>query len=989
MSYQKKQLQLETKAIFLICFLRFTNSSYRDAAILLRVKNNQLQVPFPKLNDWVDSAPNAPCNWTGISCGYSDQTVVSIDLSGLNISGNFPADFCRVSSLRYLNLSYNSLGGNITSDSVSLCSHLVSLNLSWNNFVGNLPEFHSQFINLTTLDFSYNNFSGEIPASFVDLPRLHFLSLGSNLLNGSIPEFLSNLTELTQLVLSVNPFRPSRLPSNIGRLTKLQTLVSTYANLIGEIPDTVGDLASIENLDVSHNDLVGKIPDTIGKLKNVQQIEMFDNQLSGELPDTFSDLTSLLRFDVSENNLTGKIPETLASLHLENLHLNDNFFEGEIPQILALNPNLIELRLFNNRLSGSVPELLGQNSNLEEIDVSGNEIEGPLPQYLCYRKKLQLLILFENRISGKIPESYGECSSLTYVRLQHNDLSGVVPNRIWSFAELLYIDLSNNRLQGSIPPLISTAKSLGQLLISGNNFSGNFPAEICELQELRKIDSSWNELSGELPPCITDLIKLQELHVQGNRFAGEIPRTVASWAELTQLDLSENYFSGDIPVGLGDLPVLTSLNLSNNFLSGGIPAELTKLKLNEFDVSNNKLRGKLPLGFDTKFFLSSLSGNPELCSSDLKPLPPCSRSKPVKLVMVVVLSVLALILVVSLAWLIFKTKKFVVFCGRNRKHWRITTFQRVVFDEEQVLASLTDENLIGSGGSGRVYRVKLKSGQMVAAKRLWDQKGIAESEGVLRREVEILGRIRHKNIVRLLFSCVSEDIRVLVYNYIENGSLGDVLYGEKRAVLRLDWPERFAIAVGAAQGLAYLHHDCVPPIVHRDVKSNNILLDEELRAKVADFGVATVLSQGTVEEGDHVMSRVAGSYGYIAPEYAYTMKVTEKSDVYSFGVVLLELLMGKRPNDPLFGENNNIVKWVTEVALSSQDSGNGGINTSSFEEVLDPAMDASTINYEEVEKLLNVALSCTADLPTSRPSMRRVVELLKEHSSHPPNKSLV
>lgn len=980
-------LLLIIKALFFLTFSTAANSSNRDAAILLRVKNAQLHDPARALEDWVDSAPIAPCTWTGVTCDADNRSVVALDLSGFNISGNFPAGFCRISSLRYINLTQNSLGGSITSDTIVLCSHLVALNLSTNNFVGSLPEFPVQFPNLTVLDFSYNNFSGDIPASFVNLPRLQVLILGSNLLNGSIPEFLSNLTELTRLVLSVNPFASSPLPSNIGRLTKLEWFESTYTNLIGGIPESIGDLASIINFDVSNNKLTGKIPGSIGRLKNAEQIELFGNQFSGELPDTFSNLTSLRRLDASENNLTGRISDSLAGLQLESLHLNDNFLDGEIPEVIAMNPNLIELRLFNNELSGAIPGYLGMNSDLEEIDVSNNHLEGPLPQNLCYRKKLQALIVFGNRISGRIPESYGECSSLTYVRTQQNLLYGAVPNGLWGFNDLQYIELSDNMLEGSIPQSISTAKALQQFLISGNKFSGQFPAEICGLQELRKIDSSRNQFSGELPSCITNLVRLQELHIQGNRLTGEIPGGVAAWGELTQLDLSENHFSGEIPSKLGDLPVLTSLNLSNNLLSGEIPAELTKLKLNEFNVSNNRLRGRVPLGFDTKFFVSSLMGNPDLCSPDLRPLPPCSRSKSVSLVMVIVLSVLAFILVLSLVWLVFKTKKFILFgSNKNRKHWKITSFQRVGFDEE-VLASLIDENLIGSGLSGQVYRVGLKSGQTVAAKRLWEPKGVAEPEGMFRAEVDILGRIRHANIVRLLFSCIGEDFRVLVYNYVENGSLGDVLYGDKGGLL-LDWPRRFAIAVGAAQGLAYLHHDCVPAIVHRDIKSNNILLDEEFRPKVADFGLAKILIQDT-KQGDQVMSRVAGSYGYIAPEYAYTVRVTEKSDVYSFGVVLLELMTGKRPNDPSLGENKNIVKWVTDMAISShRDEGSGSatgsIDNSSLERVLDPRMDTSLINYDEAEKLLNVALSCTAELPISRPSMRRVVESLKEHSATRP-----
>lgn len=968
---------------------RLTMSSNRDIAILLRVKNSQIQDPARVLDSWVESSsPSSPCNWTGISCNRN-QDVVSIDLSGVNISGEFPADFCRLTSLQFLNISDNNLGGQINPDSMSLCSHLVSLNLSLNYFIGSLPQFPVKFLNLTSLDLSSNNFSGDIPETFVNLPKLRFLYLGSNLLNGSIPGFLSNLTELTELVLAVNPFRPSTLPSDIGRLTKLENLVLSYTNLVGPIPESIGNLVSIKYLDLSHNSLEGKVPDGIGMMRNLLQIELYDNHLSGELPDTFNNLTSLLRFDASENNLTGKIPPSLAGLALESLHLNDNFLEGEIPEVLALNPKLIELRLFNNNLSGALPGNLGMNSDLVEIDFSNNNLDGPLPQNLCYRKNLQFFILFRNRFSGNIPESYGECESLIYVRIQENNLYGSVPEGFWGFNGLEYIEFSNNKLEGSIPPSISNAKDLEQLLISGNNFSSNLPQEICDLKELRKVDLSENQFSDDIPNCLNQLTKLQELHMQDNKFTGEIPRNVGDWKELTQLDLSHNYFSGDIPSELGDLPVLTYLDLSNNNLSGEVPSELAKLKLNEFNISNNRLQGPIPNGFNSKLFLSSLLGNPGLCSPDLKPFTPCPKPKPpVNLVLVIVLSVLSLFLVVSLLWLLFKTNMFILFCGkRNHKSWKITSFQRFGFDEQEVLASLTKENLIASGGSGQVYKVELKSGEIVAAKRLWQTKESSESGDEFRSETDTLGRVRHANIVRLLFSCISEDLKVLVYEYMENGSLGDVLFGDKNE--ELDWPKRFNIALGAAQGLAYLHHDCVPPIIHRDVKSNNILLDEEFWPKVADFGLAKILKRDTEEDSDQLMSRVAGSYGYIAPEYAYTMKVTEKSDVYSYGVVLLELITGKRPNDTSFGENKNIVKWVTEIALSpsslSQDSCNdatGIINVSSVDRIIDPKMNKSTIAYGQVEKLLNVALSCTADLPASRPSVRRVVELLKECSSN-------
>ncbi|XP_050205871.1 LRR receptor-like serine/threonine-protein kinase HSL2 [Mercurialis annua] len=954
-----------------------------DSEILIRVKNAQLDDPDGKLSDWVVSRtdPSSPCKWTGVTCDSVNHTVVGIDLSGFNISGGFPSGFCRILSLKHLTLADNNFNGSLDSRTLSLCSHLHVLNLSANLFVGELPEFPPEFVDLRVLDLSSNNLSGDIPVSLGTLKSLEVLSLTQNILNGTFPGFVGNLTELTRLELAYNPFKPSPLPKEIGKLTKLQNLFLVSTNLNGEIPESIGGLVSLTNLDLSGNFLTGKIPDTISGLKNIIQIELFNNQLSGELPESLSNLSTLLKFDASQNNLTGNLHEKIAALQLESLFLNDNYFTGEIPESLALNRNLLELHLFNNSFTGKLPSNLGRYSDLYDIDVSTNEFTGEFPKYFCHRKKLERVIAFNNHFSGNLAESLGDCSSLNYVRIANNQISGPVPENFWGFKNLGFLELSNNKFDGPIARSISNAKDLTRLLLTNNKFSGKLPAEVCELRELLEISLSRNRFLDELPLCITELKKLQKLDLQGNMFSGEIPSSVSSWSYLTELNLSRNQFSGKIPSELGNLPVLNYLDLAENSLTGEVPVELTKLKLVQFNVSDNKLSGKVPVAFSSGFYLSGLTGNPSLCSPVLKPFPSCSKSKPVTLYIVVVLAICVIILVGSLLWF-FRAKS--VFRRNPKKLYKVTTFQRVGFNEEDIFPYLTKENLIGSGGSGQVYKVNLKTGQTVAVKRLWGSLNAQkpESEAVFRSEVETLGRVRHGNIVKLLMCCSGEEFRILVYEYMENGSLGDLLHGEKCGGL-LDWKERYTVAVGAAQGLAYLHHDCVPPILHRDVKSNNILLDGEMRAHVADFGLAKALHKEGVEGGG-IMSRIAGSYGYIAPEYGYTLKVTEKSDVYSFGVVLLELITGKRPNDSCFGENKDVVKWVTEVTLSAssspEDGSENGGNTcyKDLGAIIDSKMNTSTFDYEEIEKVLNVALLCTSAFPITRPSMRRVVELLKD-----------
>ncbi|XP_071692519.1 uncharacterized protein [Rutidosis leptorrhynchoides] len=962
---------LHLLTIFLSITLTVAATSTGDTAILLRVKTTQLTDPDSLLSNWNTSIP--PCSWNGITCNNQSQDIISIDFTDFStLSGPFPADFCRIQTLRHLSIGNNCFNGTISPSSFSLCSHLTFLNLSSNLFDGNLPELLPSFVNLTILDLSYNNFTSEIPSSIGESLSLQVIDLSSNFFYGPIPDSLTNLTELKKFLAPVNPNLTGPLPEKIGNLKKLEIFRISGARLTGEIPDSIGDLLSIKSIDLSTNLLTGSIPESIGRLNGIEHLWLYDNVLSGEIPDVFENLTSLIDFDVSLNKLTGKLPVSLAGLHLTSFDVNDNQLEGEIPDILGSNPNLVQLKLFNNKFSGQLPAGLGENSDLEEFDVSGNQFEGLLPLKLCDKKKLQKFICFNNRFFGEIPGSCGDCQSIYYVRLSSNELSGEIPVSFWNSSRLKYVDVSDNKFTGSIPGSIS--KGVTTLMMSGNGFSGELPTGICGLHKIVEMDLSNNKFSGQLPGCITRLNKLEKLNLQLNDFTGEIPNDMSSWKELSSLNLSSNHFNGEIPDQIGDLPVLNYLDLAGNSLSGKIPTSLSKLKLNVLNLSNNDLEGEVPSYLDNEVYESSLMGNPKLCSPYLKQFPRCHKTRKVSYYLVGILSGLALFLIVSLMWIVIKTKLF----RGSKSLYKITSFQRLGFKEHDVLVSLSESNVIGMGGSGKVYRVTLKTGQTVAVKKLFGIHKSSETEAEFWCEMETLGRIRHKNIVKLLFGSVGEDFRALAYEYMENGSLGDMLHKDPKGGFLLDWSKRFEIALGAAQGLAYLHHDCVPGIVHRDVKSNNILLDEDFRPRVADFGLAKAL-QVEEKDGEGAMSRIAGSYGYIAPEYAYTMKVTEKSDVYSFGVVLMELVTGKRPNDSSFGENKDIVKWVTEVALSVPEKPDE-VGWANLDQLIDPKMNSLTCDYEEIEKVLNVALQCTSAFPINRPYMRKVVELLKDQS---------
>ncbi|PKA61237.1 Receptor-like protein kinase HSL1 [Apostasia shenzhenica] len=952
------------RLLFSFFLLRSSLSLSQDGLYIL-MAGRRLADPNFALSDWNPRDPT-PCNWTGISC--SGDSVDAVDLSGLKLAGAFPSILCCLPRLSGLSLSSNSIKGSLPSSSLLPCPSLTHLDLSQNLLVGPLPAVFPP--SLSYLDLSGNNFSGTIPPSLPSAaPRLRVLSLVANLLTGTLPHSLGNFPLLLQLNLSYNPFAAGTIPASIGNLSSLQILWLAGCNLVGPIPPSLGHLANLTDLDLSSNSLSGEIPSTLSSLSSVVQIELYSNALTGHIPIGFSNLSALRLFDISMNSLSGNIPaDIFLAPTLESLHLYENNLSGPMPVTLEMAERLTDLSLFSNRLSGDLPPEFGRKSKLSFVDLSDNLLSGEIPAGICSGGELVELLLLNNLFSGRIPETLVDCQTLTRVRLPNNHLSGEVPAGFWGLPHVSLLELSGNSLSGWISPAIAGATNLSKLLISQNRFTGHIPAEIGALPNLFDISASSNHLAGPLPPSLTDLTELGQLDLSSNSISGELPLGIENWKKLVQLNLANNQLTGEIPPQLGDLPVLNYLDLSGNSLTGNVPIQLQNLKLNQFNLSNNQLSGHLHPLFLTSSYHNSFLNNPNLCT-DISGI--CSHSSnpssnhqlPSWLIQSIFVSS-SFILILGLAFFYWSCRIH----GKKRKmtdrsKWTLTSFHKLGFSEFEILDCIDEDNVVGSGASGKVYKAVLSSGEVVAVKKLWGSDTMeAEREPAdgFKAEVATLGKIRHKSIVKLWCCCSHKECKLLVYEYMPNGSLGDLLHGSKGGIL--DWPTRYRIALDAAEGLSYLHHDCVPPIVHRDVKSNNILLDGELRAKVADFGVAKVIGKGP-----SFMSVVAGSLGYIAPEYAYTLRVNEKSDIYSFGIVILELVTGKLPIDPELGEKD-LAKWV--CSAMDQDG---------EDHVIDPKLDRRFT--DEMCRVLSIGLLCASSLPINRPSMRRVVKMLVEASS--------
>ncbi|RLN29576.1 receptor-like protein kinase HAIKU2 [Panicum miliaceum] len=936
-----------------------------------------------------DAAAADPCAFAGVTCGGAGGRVVTgVSLPGLNLSAaSVPfADLCAaLPSLATLSLRENSLAGGV--GGVAACAALQELNLAFNGFEGAIPDL-SPLTKLRKLNVSSTRFSGAFPwASLAAMPDLSVLALGDN-------PFLAPT---------------DAFPAEVTRRTNLTVLYMSAAKIGGAIPPEIGDLVNLVDLELSDNNLTGEIPPEIARLTNLTQLELYNNSLRGGLPAGFGNLTKLQYFDASQNRLTGTLA-VLGSLNrLVSLQLFFNHFTGGVPPEFGDFKELVNLSLYSNNLTGELPRSLGSWAQFNYIDVSTNALSGPIPPDMCKQGTMLKLLMLENNFSGGIPATYASCKTLVRFRVSKNNLSGEVPEGLWALPNINVMDLAGNQFTGTIGNGIGNATAMTNLLLAGNRFTGAIPPSIGDAASLEIMDVSGNELSGEVPGSIGRLSRLNSLNIAANGIGGAIPASLGSCSALSAVNFTGNRLAGAIPAELGNLPRLNSLDMSGNELTGAVPSSFAALKLSYLNLSDNRLTGPVPEALAISAYGDSFIGNPGLCATNgagfLRRCTPSSGSRKAntaRLIVTCVLAVTGVLLAVLGVTLYLKKRRRAeaeaagalgsggakLFAKKGS--WDIRSFRVLAFDEREIIDGVRDENLIGSGGSGNVYRVKLGSGAVVAVKHVTRARAAASAAATAamlpaakaRRtasvrcrefdsEVGTLSAIRHVNVVKLLCSITSEDgaASLLVYEHLPNGSLYSRLHGaEARKLGGLGWAERHDIAVGAARGLEYLHHGCDRPILHRDVKSSNILLDEAFKPRLADFGLAKILSGSAAV--DSSAGVVAGTLGYMAPEYAYTWKVTEKSDVYSFGVVLLELVTGRPamvPAEEGGGESRDLVDWVSR-RLESRDK---------VMSLVDARVTEGWAR-EEAVRVLRVAVLCTSRTPSMRPSMRSVVQMLED-----------
>uniref|UniRef100_J3L9N9 non-specific serine/threonine protein kinase n=1 Tax=Oryza brachyantha TaxID=4533 RepID=J3L9N9_ORYBR len=937
--------------------------------------------------------------------------LLRLNLSHNLLSGALPQELVSSSSITVIDISFNILDGGLNelpSSTPTSTRPLQVLNISSNLFTGRFPSSVWEVMkNLVALNISSNKFTGEIPTHFCDSsPNLTVLDLCYNQFSGGIPSGLGNCSMLKVLKAGQNNLSGA-LPDEFFNAISLEYLSLPNNNLHGVFDNTsITKLTNLVTLDLGGNLFIGKIPDSISQLKRLEELRLDSNKMSGRLPGTLVSCTNLTIIDLKHNNFSGDLSKVnFSTLHnLKTLDLYYNNFTGTIPESIYSCSNLTALRLSANRLHGELSSGIINLKYLSFLSLAKNN-------FTNITKALQILKSCRSITTLLIGENFrGE------VMPQDESIDG--------FENLKVLDINSCLLSGEIPQWLSKLTNLEMLLLYGNQLTGPIPGWIDTLNNLFYIDVSDNRLTEDIPIALmsmpmlrstTDITRLDPrafelpvyngpslqyrmltgfptlLNLSHNNFTGVISPIIGQLKTLVVLDFSFNNLSGQIPQSICNLTGLQVLHLSNNHLTGEIPPGLSNLHfLSAFNISNNDLEGPIPTGgqFDT-FPKSSFTGNPKLCGSTYihhcNSVEATSMSRKQcnkKIILAISFSVffggISIVLLVGCFFFSLRSTRFItknrsdnngdveeasfspdskqslIMMTRGKGEEMNITFTDIV----KATNNFHKEHIIGCGGYGLVYKAELTDGSKIAIKKLNSEMCLTERE--FSAEVDALSMAQHANLVPFWGYCIQGNLRLLIYSFMENGSLDDWLHNrDDDASSFLSWPTRLKIAQGASQGLHYIHDVCKPHIVHRDIKSSNILLDKEFKSYVADFG----LSRLVLPNKTHVTTELVGTLGYIPPEYAQTCVATLRGDMYSFGVVLLELLTGRRPV-PILSSSEELVPWVHKMRSEGKQI-----------EVLDPTL-RGTGCEEQMLKVLESACKCVDHNPLKRPTIMEVVTCL-------------
>ncbi|XP_048129589.1 probable leucine-rich repeat receptor-like serine/threonine-protein kinase At3g14840 [Rhodamnia argentea] len=844
--------------------------------------------------------------------------------------------------------------------------------------------------------------------------------LKSQSLPGTLPPRLFRLPFLQNFDVTRN-YLSGSIPKEWGSTNLLNT--SLLGNrLTGPIPKELGNISTLWKFVVEINQLSGPVPPELGNLSQLHQLHLTSNNFTGELPKTFAKLTTLQELRLSDNQFTGKIPDYIQNFtNLSMLVIQGSGLEGPIPSGIALLEKLSDLRISD--LEGPESQVPWLNcANITTLMLRSCNFIGELPGYLAGLTNLKTLDLSFNKLSGKIPDSFSSLSGVDYIYLTGNQLTGAVPDWILGNAE--FVDLSyNNFTHGSTEchvrdvnlfaslavdnatsypatsGLVSCLNSercpesrynlfincggsgvtVGDITYSDDKASatassfygsgdywaysstGHFPDDgqdsdtyIAENVSVLSTDDAHAQLymNARLSPisltyygyCLINGTYNVSLHFAEITFTGnESYRSLGRRAFniYIQGKLVWEDFNIAIEAGGVGKPVIKNFNAT--VTNGTLEIRFYWAGKGTYAIPNRGVYGPL---------ISAIS----VVNPDYKPPHSIAAGTVVGIVAAIVF-VVFLILVI-LWWRGCLRRE-----DEMAQDLKGLALQIGSFTLRQIKAATNNfdaANKIGEGGFGPVYKGLLPDGTAIAVKQLSSKSKQGNREFVT--EIGMVSALQHPHLVKLYGCCIEGNQLLLVYEYMENNSLARALFGPEEFQLKLDWQTRHKICVGIARGLAYLHEESRLKIVHRDIKATNVLLDKDLNPKISDFGLAKL----DEENNTHISTKIAGTYGYMAPEYAMHGYLTDKADIYSFGVVALEVVSGRSNSS---SQNKEEFFYLLDWARFLKERGN-------LIDLVDRRL-GSHFDKEEVLVLIKVALMCTNTTPALRPAMSSVVSMLE------------